>query len=71
MRLRAFYDNNVFLLYAKVRSIKNFFNGSFEGQLISECLLGVKDFPKKQRNIWQISALKSKKWSNQQGKSTF
>ena len=43
----------------------------FKGQLIWECLLGVIDFPKKQRKIWQISALKSKKWSNQQSKSTF
>ena len=43
----------------------------YKGQLISECLLGVIDFPKKQRKIWQISALESKKWSNQQSKSTF
>ena len=42
-----------------------------KGQLIPECLLGVINFPKKQRKIWQISALKSKKWSNQQSKSTF
>ena len=42
-----------------------------KGQLISECLLGVIDFPKNQRKIWQISALESKKWSNQQSKSTF
>ena len=34
------------------------------GQLISECLLGVLDFPKNQRKMWQISALESKKWSN-------
>ena len=32
-----------------------------KGQLISECLLGVIDFPKNQRKIWQISALESKK----------
>ena len=42
-----------------------------KGQLISECLLGVIDFPKNQWKIWQISALESKKWSNQQSKSTF
>ena len=42
-----------------------------KGQLISECLLGVIDFPKNQQKIWQISALESKKWSNQQSKSTF
>ena len=41
-----------------------------KGQLISEFLLGVIDFPKNQRKIWQISALESKKWSNQQSKST-
>ena len=39
-----------------------------KGQLISESVLGVIDFPKKQRKIWQISALESKKWSNQQSK---
>ena len=32
-----------------------------KGQLISECLLGVIDFPKKQQKIWQISAPESKK----------
>ena len=42
-----------------------------KGQLISDCPLGVIDFPKNQRNIWQVSALESKKWSNQQNKSTF
>ena len=42
-----------------------------KGQWISECLLGVIDFPRKKRKIWQISALGSKKWSNQQSKSTF
>ena len=42
-----------------------------KGQLNSECLLGVIDFPWNQRKIWQISALESKKWSNQQSKSTF
>ena len=33
-----------------------------KGHLISECLLGAIDFPKKQWKIWQISALESKKW---------
>ena len=32
-----------------------------KGQLISECLLGVIDFPQNQQKIWQISALESKK----------
>ena len=36
-----------------------------KGQLILECLFGVIDFPKKQWKIWQISALASKKRSNQ------
>ena len=40
-------------------------------QLISEYLLGLIDFPKKPRNIWQISAIESKKWSNQQSEGTF
>ena len=39
-----------------------------KGQLILECLLGVINFPKSQRKIWQISALETKKWSNQQSK---
>ena len=46
------------------------FSGA-KGQLISECLLGVIDFPKNQQKSWQISALESKKWSNQQSKGTF
>ena len=44
---------------------------SIKGHLISECLLGVIDFPKNQQKIWQISALESEKWSNQQSKCTF
>ena len=35
-----------------------------EGQLISECLFDILTFPKKQREIWQISALEFKKLSN-------
>ena len=42
-----------------------------QGQLISECLLGVQNFPNNQRKIWQISAQETKKWSNQQNKGTF
>ena len=38
----------------------------FKGQLISEYLFGVSNFPKKQRKY-----LTSEKWSNQQNKSTF
>ena len=40
-----------------------------KGQLISDCFFGVLNFPKNQRKIWQISALESKKWSNQQIKA--
>ena len=43
-----------------------FFKFLSKGQLISECILGVLNFPKTQRKIWQISALETKKWSNQQ-----
>ena len=43
----------------------------FKGQLISECLFDDLNFPKNQRKIWQISALETKKWSNQQSKGTF
>ena len=35
-------------------------SGKAKGQLIAEWLLGVIDFPKNQRKIWQISALESK-----------
>jgi hypothetical protein len=42
-----------------------------KGQLISEYLFGVIDFPKNQQKIWQIFAIESKKWKNQQSKSTF
>ena len=42
-----------------------------KGQLISECLFDILNFAKKQRKIWQISALGYKKWSNQQKKTTF
>ena len=33
--------------------------------MISECPLEILDFPKIPRKLWQISALESKKWSNQ------
>ena len=36
-----------------------------EGQLFSECLFDILNFQKKQRKIWQISALETKMWSNQ------
>ena len=42
-----------------------------KGQLISESLFDILNFPKKQRKIWQISALEYKKFSNQQNKGTF
>ena len=42
-----------------------------KGQLISECLFGILNFPKNQRKIWQISAVETKKWLNQQSKATF
>ena len=37
----------------------------FKGQFISECLFDFLNFPKNHQKIWQISALESKKWSNQ------
>ena len=37
-----------------------------KGQLISECI-----FQKNKAKIWQISALESKNWWNQQNKGTF
>ena len=40
-----------------------------KGQIISECPLEISDFPKIPRKIWQISALESKKWSNQKIKA--
>ena len=63
-RLRFFLDIRIRIWFI-------WFFLHFKGKLISECLLGVIDFPKKQRKIWQISALESKKWSNQQIKSAF
>ena len=44
-----------------------------KGQLISECIFNVLNFPKKNTYAknWQISALESKKWCNQQNKGTF
>ena len=44
-----------------------------KGQLISECLFDVLNFPKKQRkNLTNFCpGLESKKWSNQQNKGTF
>ena len=42
-----------------------------KGQLISECLFDVLNFPKNQRKIWQISALESKKWSNHKIKAHY
>ena len=41
-----------------------------KGQLISECLFDDLNFPKKQRKIWQISALESKKVVKSQDKGT-
>ena len=45
--------------------------GTVKGQLISECLFDVLNFPKKQRKIWQISALEFKKWSNNKIKANY
>ena len=45
--------------------------GAGKGQIISECLFDVLDFPKNQRKIWQISALVSKKWSNHKIKAHY
>ena len=41
-----------------------------KGQLISEWLVDVLNFPKKPRKIWWISALESKKRSNKKDKGT-
>ena len=51
--------------------IRCFFNQITKGQLISECLFGVLNFPKKHQRIWQISALESKKWSNHKIKAHY
>ena len=40
-------------------------------QLISEYLFDFVNFPKNQQNIWQISALESKKWSNHKIKAHY
>ena len=45
--------------------------GRSKGQLVSEWFFDFLKFPKNQRKIWQISALETKKWSNQQSKNTF
>jgi len=58
---------------SKVEILQNFvafskymnFIALSKGQLISECTFAVFKFPKTQRKIWWISALKSKKWPNQ------
>ena len=42
-----------------------------KGQLISEFPFIFFNFPKNQRNIWQISAPESKKWSNQKIKAPY
>ena len=49
---------------------KNIFKHS-KGQLISKCRLMSSFGPKYQGKNWQISALESKKWWNQQNKGTF
>ena len=42
-----------------------------KGQLTSECLLGVIDFPKTNKKFDKFLPQKLKKWSNQQSKATF
>ena len=42
-----------------------------KGQVISECLFDVLNFPKTQRKILQISALEYKKWSNHKTKAHY
>jgi hypothetical protein len=42
-----------------------------KGQLISECLFDILNFPKNQQKIWQISALEYKKWSNHKIKAHY
>ena len=51
--------------------LDNLYFKSIKGQLISECLFDVLNFPKNQRKIWQISALESKKWSNHKIKAHY
>ena len=41
-----------------------------KGQLISEWLFGGFNFPKSHAKVWWISALESKKWSNQKDRGT-
>ena len=45
-----------------IRRWKGILKQPTKGQLISECLFDILNFPKKQQKIWQISALESKKW---------
>ena len=59
MRNEEIYNEISFLVIA----LTTVTTARAKGQLISDCLLGVMDFPKNQQNILQISALESKKWS--------
>ena len=52
-------------LDSKAVSVKLMMSQNPEGQLISEYLFDFSNLPKNQQKIWQISALESKKWSNQ------
>ena len=63
----------IFLL-KKIRPIKAGQNNKYDitkGQLISECLFYILNFPKNQQKIWQISTLESKKWSNHKIKAHY
>ena len=56
-----------------VKLVQNTIKEALEvkGQLISECLFDILNFPKKQQKNGKYSAPESKKWSNQQNKGTF
>jgi len=48
-----------------------YFDSPAKGQLISECLFDILNFPRNQRGIWQISALGYQKWSNHKIKAHY
>ena len=66
--LGAFWFDVPFLATVKAFII---LGAIYKGQLISECLFDMLNFPKNQRKIWQISALESKKWSNHKIKAPY
>ena len=61
----------IVIVHASVESQYMYWTVSSIGQLISECLLDVLNFPKKQQKNWQISALEYKKWLNHKIKAHY